>query len=125
LFANARSQRIYNAGARPQRLLWASTGTKDPQASEVLYVKALATPFTVDTIPEATLKALARHTEPDWRVTLQDGEHERVLQDFARAGVDVAALATRLQEDGARAFVDSWNDLLQVIDAKSAQLSRS
>src|SRR5882672_156285 len=115
------ANRIY-VGARAQRLLWASTGTKDPQASDVLYVKALAAPFTVDTMPEGTLKALATHTALDGAMKLDGGDCEKVLAEFAKAGVDVAALAARLQDEGAKSFVASWNDLMAVIAAKSAAL---
>jgi transaldolase len=122
LLGSPRWQRIYNAGARPQRLLWASTGTKDPQASDVLYVKALAAPFTVNTMPETTLKALARHAELGSILPADGGDCEEVLARFAKAGIDVDALAARLQDEGARAFVKSWNELLTVIDSKVAVL---
>lgn len=122
LLGSPRCQRLYNFGARPQRLLWASTGTKDPQASEVLYVKALAAPFTVNTMPEGTLKALATHTELGRIMATDGGECESVLGEFATAGVDVAALAARLQDEGAKSFVASWNDLMAVIGSKSAGL---
>ena len=87
-----RWQRVFNAGARPQRLLWASTGTKDPKASDVLYVKALAAPFTVNTMPEATLKALADHGEIGAILPADGGDCEEVLAQFAKAGIDVDAL---------------------------------
>jgi transaldolase len=122
MLSSARWQRIYNAGARPQRLLWASTGTKDPQASDVLYVKALAAPFTVNTMPEGTLKALAQHNELGTIIPADGGDCEEALAEFARAGVDVDALAAKLQEDGAKSFVKSWNDLMAVINSKSAAL---
>ena len=122
LFLSPRWQRIYNAGARPQRLLWASTGTKDPKADELLYVKALAAPFTVNTMPEATLKALAGRTEIGSGIPANGGECEALLARFAKAGVDVAALAEQLQDEGARAFVKSWQELLGVIAAKSSAL---
>lgn len=117
-----RSQRIYNAGARPQRLLWASTGTKDPKADELLYVKALAAPFTVNTMPEATLKVLAEHAEIGAGMPAEGGDCEAVLTRFAEAGIDVEALAARLQEEGAKAFVKSWQELLGVISAKCSAL---
>ena len=101
----------YNAGARPQRLLWASTGTKDPKASDVLYVKALAAPFTVNTMPEGTLKALADHGEIGTILPADGGDCEEVLAQFAKAGIDVDALAAQLQDEGAKSFVKSWNDL--------------
>ncbi len=125
LLGSPRWQRIYNAGARPQRLLWASTGTKDPQASDVLYIKALAAPFTVNTMPEGTLKALADHGELGALLPADGGDCEEVLAQFAKAGVDVAALATKLQDDGAAAFVKSWNELMAVIASKSAVLERA
>ena len=118
-------ERVYNAGARPQRLLWASTGTKDPKASDVLYVKALAAPFTVNTMPEGTLKALADHGEVGPILPTNGGDCEEVLAQFARAGVDVDALAARLQDEGARSFVNSWNELMAVIASKSAALGKA
>ena len=125
LLASARWQRIYNAGARPQRLLWASTGTKDPKASDVLYVQALAAPFTVDTMPEGTLKALADHGQIGAAMPGDGGECESVLAEFGKAGIDVDAIAARLQEDGAKSFVNSWNDLLGVLASKSAALKQA
>src|SRR5262249_8691870 len=92
LLSSPRWQRVYNAGARPQRLLWASTGTKDPQASDVLYIKALAAPFTVNTMPEGTLKALADHGELSEIMSADGGDCEEVLTQFARAGIDIDAL---------------------------------
>src|SRR5246127_5137813 len=124
LLASPRWQRIYNAGARPQRLLWASTGTKDPQASDVLYIKGLAAPFTVNTMPEKTLKALATHNELGSILPLGGGDCEEVLAEFAKAGVDVDALGAQLQDEGAKSFVKSWNDLMQVIASKSELLKR-
>jgi transaldolase len=115
-------QRVVNAGARPQRLLWASTGTKDPKASDVLYIKALAAPFTVNTMPEGTLKALADHGELGRILPVDGGDCEEVLAQFGKAGIDVDALAAQLQEEGAASFVKSWNDLLAVIASKSAAL---
>jgi transaldolase len=125
LLASPRWQRACNAGARPQRLLWASTGTKDPKASDVLYVKALAAPFTVNTMPEATLKALADHGELGTIMAADGGDCERVLAQFAQAGIDINALAARLREDGAQSFAKSWNDLLGVIKSKSEVLARA
>jgi transaldolase len=122
LLGSARWQRVYNEGARPQRLLWASTGTKDPKASDVLYVKALAAPFTVNTMPEGTLKALADHGDVGELLPADGGDSEEVLAQFAKAGVDVLALAARLQDEGADSFVNSWNDLMGVISAKSSAL---
>ena len=125
LLSSARWQRVYNLGGRPQRLLWASTGTKDPKASDILYVKALAAPFTVNTIPEATLKALATHTELGELLPTDGGDCEEVLGQFAKAGVDVDALGAQLQAEGAESFVKSWNDLMAVISSKSASLNKS
>jgi transaldolase len=125
LLASPRWMRAYNLGMRPQRLLWASTGTKDPKASELLYVNALAAPFTVNTMPEATLGALAQHGGIGARLPPDGGDAEAVLARFAEAGVDVAALSVRLQDDGAKSFVKSWNDLMQVIQSKSAALQRA
>ncbi|MBV9745032.1 MAG: transaldolase, partial [Acidobacteriia bacterium] len=122
LLGSPRYQRLFNEGARPQRLLWASTGTKDPQASDLLYVKALAAPFTVNTMPEATLKALADHGDVGEIVPADGGDAEEVLKEFAKAGVDVDALAAQLQDEGAKAFVKSWNDLMKVIAEKSSAL---
>jgi len=125
LLGSPRWQRIYNSGARPQRLLWASTGTKDPKASDVLYVKALAAPFTVNTMPEGTLKALADHGEVSEIMSADGGDYAIVLDEFATAGIDLWELAARLQDEGAKSFVDSWNELLGVIAAKSATLAKA
>jgi transaldolase len=125
LLNSPRWQRICNAGAHPQRLLWASTGTKDPHASEVLYVKALAAPFTVNTMPENTLKAFAGHQEVGPMMPADGGDCEEVLAQFAKAGIDVDALAVQLQEDGAKAFAKSWNDLMQVLATKSDALKKA
>jgi transaldolase len=122
LLGSPRWQRVYNLGARPQRLLWASTGTKDPSASDILYIKALAAPFTVNTMPEGTLKALAEHTELGELLPADGGDCEEVLAQFAKAGIDVDALAAQLQDEGAKAFVKSWNDLMAVITSKEAAL---
>jgi transaldolase len=118
-------QRVYNAGARPQRLLWASTGTKDPAASEVLYVKALAAPFTVNTMPEGTLIALAKHDQLGSILPADGGDCEEVLAQFANAGVDIDELAVQLQEEGAKSFVKSWKELMAVIASKSAVLKKA
>jgi transaldolase len=125
LLSSPRWRRAYNAGARPQRPLWASTGTKDPQASDVLYVKALAAPFTVNTMPEATLKALADHGDLSGILPADGGDCEEVLARFAKAGVDVDALATQLQDEGAKSFVKSWSDLMEVLVSKSADLRKA
>ncbi len=125
LLASPRWQRVFNAGARPQRLLWASTGTKDPKASDVLYIKALAAPFTVNTMPEGTLKALADHGELGTILPADGGDCEEVLAQFAKAGIDVDALAAQLQDEGAKSFVKSWNELMAVITSKSAALKKA
>jgi transaldolase len=125
LLASPRSQRALRVGARPQRLLWASTGTKDPKASDVLYIKALAAAFTVNTMPEVTLKALADHGELGPVMAEDGGDCEKVLAQFAKAGVDVDALAARLQDEGAKSFVKSWNELLAIIGSKSAALQQA
>jgi transaldolase len=122
LLNSPRWLRACNAGARPQRLLWASTGTKDPKASDVLYVKALAAPLTVNTMPEPTLNALADHGEVGAMLPADGGDCEQVLAQFAEAGIDIDRLAAELQEEGARSFVKSWNDLMDVIASKSAML---
>ena len=123
--ASPRVQRALNFGMRPQRLLWASTGTKDPKASDLLYVQALAAPFTVNTMPDATLKALADHGEIAGSLPADGGEAETVLAQFSKAGIDVDALAAQLQEEGAKSFVKSWNDLMAVIESKSAALQHA
>jgi transaldolase len=125
LLASTRFQRAANAGARAQRLLWASTGTKDPKASASLYVKALAAPFTVNTMPEATLQAFADHGDVGELLEPDGGDSEAVLTAFARAGVDVGALAARLQDEGATSFVKSWNDLIACIESKSATMRKA
>ena len=119
LLGSARWHRASNAGARAQRLLWASTGTKDPHASDVLYVKALAAPFTVNTMPEGTLKAFGEHGEVGDVMAADGADAEAVLANFAKAGVDVGALAAQLQDEGAKSFVESWSDLMSRIDSKS------
>ncbi len=125
LLSSPRWQRVYNAGARPQRLLWASTGTKDPEASDILYIKALAAPFTVNTMPEGTLKALAEHSELGALLPADGGDCEEVLAQFAKAGIDVDALAAQLQDEGAKSFVQSWQELMGVIASKSAALAKA
>lgn len=124
LLSSPRWQRVYTCGAWPQRLLWASTGTKDPQASDVLYIKSLAAPFTVNTMPEGTLKALATHNELGTIMAADGGDCEEVLVQFAEAGIDIDALAARLQEDGAGSFSKSWEGLLAVIASKENILAR-
>jgi transaldolase len=125
LLDSPRWQRAFNAGTRPQRLLWASTGTKDPGASDVLYVRALAAPFTVNTMPEGTLKALADHGALGEMLPADGGDSEEVLARFASAGLDVDALAGQLQDEGAKLFVNSWQELLDVIASKSAVLAKA
>ena len=123
LLASPRWQRAFNSGARPQRLLFASTGTKDPNAADTLYVTRLAAPLTVNTMPENTLKAFADHGEFGPLIGAAR-DSEVVLRAFGKSGVDVLALATRLQEQGAASFVASWNELMGVIASKSAALGR-
>jgi transaldolase len=122
---SARWRRALNAGARPQRLLFASTGTKDPKASDILYVKGLVAPLTVNTVPEGTLKAFADHGELGAELTTDGGDCERVFAEFRNAGVDLNALAAKLQEEGAASFVASWNGLLDVIASKCASLAKA
>jgi transaldolase len=125
ILASPRWQRTYNTGARPQRLLWASTGTKDPKAPDVLYIKALAAPFTVNTMPEATLKALADHGDLSEIMSTDGGDCETVLEQFAKAAINIDDLAARLQEEGAKSFVNSWTELMGVIASKSATLAKA
>jgi transaldolase len=122
---NERSRRIYNFGARPQRLLWASTGTKDPTASDILYVKALAVPFTVNTMPEETLKAFADHGKIDGTLTTDGDTAEVTLRQFSESGIDIDALAAQLQDDGTKSFAKSWKDLIDVISSKGTQLKKA
>jgi transaldolase len=125
LLASPRWRKLAAAGARPQRLLWASTGTKDPHASDTLYIEALAAPDTIDTIPEKTLRAFAEHGQIDSVIAEDGGEAEAVLADFAKAGIDIDALAGDLQRDGAQAFVKSWQQLMTRIAAKSNALAHA
>jgi transaldolase len=118
LMSSPRWTRLYGAGAWPQRLLWASTGVKDPQASPVLYVKALAAPFTIDTMPEGTLKAVAKETEAGAMMAPDGSDCEQVLAAFAASGIDVQALAERLQDEGTKSFAQSWESLMAVIASK-------
>jgi len=122
LLASARWHRCFNAGARPQRLLFASTGTKDPQASDVMYVGALAAPLTVDTMPQATLEAFADHGVVDSPLAADGGDFAATLDAARGAGIDLDELAADLQREGAEAFVRSWRDLLAVIETKAAAL---
>ena len=121
--ASARVRRVMNEGATPQRLLMASTGTKDPKASGTLYIEALAAPFSVNTMPEGTLKALADHGRPATPVPTDGGDCEAVLAAVRTAGIDLEALAAKLQSDGAASFVKSWHELLGQIASKSAALA--
>lgn len=123
LLASPRWRALSAAGARPQRLLWASTGTKDPDASDTLYVEALAAPDTIDTIPEKTLHAFADHGVVERPMSVDGGDADAMLTRFAKAGVDVDALARQLQHEGARSFVKSWQQLLQRIHDKTAALA--
>ena len=123
LLDSQRVQRLMNEGVRPQRLLWASTGTKDPEASDVLYIEGFASPFTVNTMPEPTLHAFADHGEVGELVPGDGGDCEEVLAEFATAGIDVDALAERLQQEGKEAFVKSWNDMLESIESKRGALA--
>ena len=118
LLTSSRWVRLYSAGAWPQRLLWASTGVKDPQVLPALYVKDLAAPFTVDTMPEGTLRAVAEETEINFMMAADGGDCEKVLAEFAAAGIDIDALAERLQDEGTKAFAKSWESLMAVIVSK-------
>lgn len=123
LLESDRWQRLEGWGARPQRLLFASTSTKDPKASDVLYIGALAAPNTINTMPEETLLAFAEHGVVDRGMARDGGDAEQVLVAVTRAGVDVSALARKLQDEGAKGFVDSWKDLLGAIEKKSKALT--
>ena len=125
LLSSPRWHRIYNSGAHPQRLLWASTGTKDPTASDILYVKALAAPFTVNTMPESTLKALANRKEVGSILPADGGDAEEVLSRFTEAGIDIESMASQLQKEGAKSFVKSWNELMSVVDSSRVLLERA
>jgi len=125
LLSSPRWHRIYSMGAWPQRLLWASTGTKDPQASDVLYVKALAAAFTVNTMPEGTLKALAEESELSSMMSVEGGDCEEVLAEFAKAGIDIDVMAARLQDEGAKSFAKSWQELMEVIASKGAVVKKA
>jgi transaldolase len=120
LLESTRWRRVLNAGARPQRLLFASTGTKDPKAPDVLYVQGLVAPLTVNTMPEGTLHAFAAHGDIGRELSPDGGESAELLRDFTHSGTDLEALAARLQEEGAASFVTSWQDLLSVIASKTA-----
>lgn len=123
LLASPRWRRLAASGARPQRLLWGSTGTKDPNASDTLYIEALAAPDTIDTIPEKTLRAFADHGTLRAAMAEDGGDAESVLARFAAAGIDIESLALQLQRDGASAFVKSWEQLMSRIKAKGKALA--
>jgi transaldolase len=122
---SARWQRAMNFGARTQRLLFASTGTKDPKASDIHYIKGLAAPFTVNTMPENTLKAFGDHGEMIGVLLADGGDAETILAQFTGAGIDIPALAAQLQDEGAKAFVKSWDELIAVIETKSDALKKA
>jgi transaldolase len=118
LLDSDRMQRLMNEGARPQRLLWASTGTKDPNASDTLYIEGFASPFTVNTMPEPTLNAFADHGEVGDLVPADGGNCDEVLAKFGDAGIDVGALAKQLQDEGKDAFAKSWDEMLKTIESQ-------
>jgi transaldolase len=123
LHESDRWQRLENEGARPQRLLWASTGTKDPEASDVLYVEALAAPLTINTMPDKTLLAFADHGQVREPLPPDGGNCEEVLAAFNEAGIDTDALAEQLQKEGAETFVNSWTELLKTIESRKSELA--
>ena len=125
LLASPRWQKLAGAGAQPQRLLWASTGTKDPKASDVLYIEALAAPSTINTMPEETLLAFADHGKVNDVLPVDGGDAEEILAGFAKVGVDDAALAAQLQREGAQSFGKSWNELMDSIASKSNGLGKA
>ncbi len=117
--------RAMNDGARPQRLLWASTGTKDPQASDILYIRALVAPYTINTMPEETLLAFADHGELQPSLVTENVQAQDVFADFEQAGFEYEKMADKLQQEGASAFVKSWNDLLETIISKVREMQAS
>jgi transaldolase len=121
--ASERWQKLRNDGARSQRLLWASTGTKDPDAPDTLYVHGLAAPFTINTMPDSTLEAFFDHGEAGDPMPADGGEGDELLSRFADAGIDTQALAAQLQSDGAKSFVDAWNNLMERVDVQHAALT--
>jgi transaldolase len=123
LLDSDRWQGLANEGARPQRLLFASTGTKDPEASDTLYIEALAAPDTINTMPEQTLLAVTDHGKVGDPIPADGGDASKTMAEFAEAGVDTDELAARLQEEGKKAFTDSWRDLLETIRSESARLA--
>ncbi len=124
LLNSPRWLRVANEGARAQRLLWASTGSKDPKASDILYIKALAAPFTVNTMPEGTLNAFADHGDLGDALAINGGDSEAVLAQFAKAGINSDALAAQLQKEGAESFVKAWTSLIGQIESKSAAVGK-
>jgi transaldolase len=125
LLESSRWRKLAGAGALPQRLLWGSTGTKDPAAPDIMYIEALDAPDTINTIPEKTLHAFADHGEVKGVMPTDGGDAENVLAEFSRAGVNVGELATELQREGAEAFDKSWNDLMECIASKSRSLKKA
>jgi len=125
ILTSDRAQRLANKGARPQRLLWASTGTKDPHDSDVMYVSGLVSPHTVNTMPEGTLTAFAQHGVLGPTLSPDGGDCEEVIARFARAGIDVLGLAADLQTEGAKAFVTSWDELMAGLASKTDALKKS
>jgi transaldolase len=123
LMDSARWQRLANAGARVQRLLWASTGTKDPDSPDTMYIDGLRAPHTINTMPESTLRAFDDHGRVGEPIAVDGGDAEATLAQFESAGVDVDALAATLQSQGARNFVKSWDDLLRRIDNQVAMVA--
>jgi transaldolase len=123
MMSSDRFQRLQNAGARMQRLLWASTSTKDPAASDTLYVHGLAAPFTVDTMPDATLEAFFDHGEVGDPLPADGGDADAMLGQFEKAGVDIGDVAAQLQRDGAKSFVDAWNELMDRIQAQASAVT--
>ena len=123
LMSSDRSQRVENSGARMQRLLWASTSTKDPNAPDTLYVHGLAAPFTVNTMPNETLEAFYDHGDVGEALPADGGDADELLKRFADAGVDTEALAAQLQRDGAKSFVSAWHDLIDRIEAQAASVA--
>jgi transaldolase len=123
MLASPRWQKLADAGAMPQRLLWASTGTKDPNASDTLYISAFAAPETINTMPEKTLHAFADHGQLHGVMDVDGGDADAVLARISAAGVDIEQLALTLQREGAEAFVKSWHHLLDGIAEKARQLA--
>ena len=125
LLASKRWRKLAGSGARPQRLLWASTGTKDPAAPDILYVEALAAPDTINTMPEKTLLAFADHGKVNDVLPVDEGYAEAVIAEFTREGIDDEALAADLQREGTEAFAESWSDLMTRIASKSEALTNA